>query len=161
VQQYSIGKRRRGAFREDRYHATAVAFDEHFIRCLVYTDRNMVRAGVVEHPTAWPHGGYQEIQQPPKRYRIIDTKSLLEIVGIKDARTLQQQHLQWLNDELLKNRSQRDNNWSESLAVGSESFVDEIHTLLGCSAKKRKKAVIDEKHVLRETPGRYKVDFDS
>ena len=31
----------------------------------------MVRAGVVKHPSLWPHGGYQEIQHPRKRYRIV------------------------------------------------------------------------------------------
>ena len=35
------------------------------------------RAGVVQHPTAWAHGGYQEIQKPPKRYRIIDVATLM------------------------------------------------------------------------------------
>ena len=40
-------------------------------RYLVYIDMNMVRAGVVQHPGEWAHGGYREIQQPPKRYRII------------------------------------------------------------------------------------------
>jgi hypothetical protein len=37
----------------------------------------MVRAGEVDHPAKWSHGGYQEIQQPPKRYRIIDTGNFL------------------------------------------------------------------------------------
>ena len=45
AQEYNIRKRRKGAFREDRYHATAVQDDYHLIRCLVYIDLNMVRAG--------------------------------------------------------------------------------------------------------------------
>jgi hypothetical protein len=52
-------------------------------------------------------------------------------------------------------------NWSESLAVGNEAFIDEITALLGYKARKRKKAVIDEKHVLRKTPVHYRVDLDS
>ena len=71
AQEYNQRKQRKGAFWEDRYHATAIASDEHFLRCLVYIDMNMVRAGVVQHPGEWAHGGYREIQQPPKRYRII------------------------------------------------------------------------------------------
>jgi len=39
---------------------------------MVYIDLNMVRADVVEHPDQWLHGGYQAIQNPPKRYRVID-----------------------------------------------------------------------------------------
>jgi putative transposase len=37
---------------------------------------NMVRAGVVDHPIKWVNSGYHEIQQPPKRYRVIDLPGL-------------------------------------------------------------------------------------
>ena len=43
-QQYNRRKHRRGAFWEDRYHATAVESGEHFRQCLAYIDLNMVRA---------------------------------------------------------------------------------------------------------------------
>jgi hypothetical protein len=69
-------------------------------------------------------------------------------------------HQQWLNDELLCLDAERDINWSESLAVGNEAFADEVHALLGNRAKKRNITVIDEKHVLRETPEHYRVDFN-
>jgi len=35
-QEYNQRKSRKGAFWEDRYHATAVAFDEHLFKCMVY-----------------------------------------------------------------------------------------------------------------------------
>ncbi len=92
AQEYNQRKQRKGAFWEDRYHATAVASDEHFIKCLVYIDLNTVRAVVFEHPEKCSHGGYQEISQPPKRYRTIDTSSLMEIVGVHAIETLQLQH---------------------------------------------------------------------
>ena len=60
AQQYNRRKARHGAFWEDRYHATAVEVDEHLHRCLVYIDFNMVRAGVVTHPSHWAHSGYRE-----------------------------------------------------------------------------------------------------
>ena len=41
---YNQRKARKGAYWEDRYHATAVEADEHLRRCLVYIDLNMVRA---------------------------------------------------------------------------------------------------------------------
>jgi Transposase IS200 like len=44
-QQYNQRRNRKGAFWEDRYHATAVETNEHLIQCLVYMDLNMVRAG--------------------------------------------------------------------------------------------------------------------
>ncbi|MBI3620994.1 MAG: transposase, partial [Nitrospirae bacterium] len=53
AQEFNQRKGRKGAFWEDRYHATAVETDGHLIRCLVYMDLNMVRAGVVAHPAEW------------------------------------------------------------------------------------------------------------
>ena len=58
AQAFNRRRGRRGAFWEDRYHAVAVETGEHLIRCLVYIDFNMVRAGVVEHPDEWRHSGY-------------------------------------------------------------------------------------------------------
>ena len=49
-QKYNRRKNRKGAFWEDRYHATAIESGDHRWRCLVYVDLNMVRAGVVDHP---------------------------------------------------------------------------------------------------------------
>ena len=63
-QEYNQRKNRKGAFWEDRYHATAVAEDFHLSQCMVYVDLNMVRAGVVTHPSEWPFCAYNEIQNP-------------------------------------------------------------------------------------------------
>jgi hypothetical protein len=43
----------------------------HFLRCLVYIDLNMVRAGVVNHPSKWDFGGYNEIQSPRRNCLLI------------------------------------------------------------------------------------------
>ena len=64
-------KNRKWAFREDRYHATAVEDDEHLMQCLVYIDFNMVRAGVVKHPADWPDCGYNEIQATKRKNVLI------------------------------------------------------------------------------------------
>ena len=53
AQEYNQRKKRKGAFWEDRYHATAIECDTHLIRCLIYIDMNMVRAGVIKHPSDW------------------------------------------------------------------------------------------------------------
>ena len=78
AQEFNRCKNRKGAFWEDRYHATAVGTDQNLMQCLVYIDLNMVRAGVVEHPKDWVHGGYFEVQDSPKRYRLINTKRLCQ-----------------------------------------------------------------------------------
>ena len=51
AQEFNRRKERKGAFWEDRYHATAIEIGDHFLRCLVYIDLNMVRNGVVQHPS--------------------------------------------------------------------------------------------------------------
>jgi REP-associated tyrosine transposase len=43
----------------------------------------MVRAGVVDHPSKWPHGGYNEIQTP-RRKNIIAYERLWELAGFKE-----------------------------------------------------------------------------
>jgi putative transposase len=42
-QEFNQRKNRKGAFWEDRYHATAIENGNHLLRCLVYIDLNMVR----------------------------------------------------------------------------------------------------------------------
>jgi putative transposase len=67
-QEYNQRKNRKGAFWEDRYHATVIESGEPLRRCLVYIDLNMVRAGVMKHPEEWDHGGYHEIQRRRQFY---------------------------------------------------------------------------------------------
>jgi REP element-mobilizing transposase RayT len=66
-QEYNRRKGRKGAYWEDRYHATAVESGDHLVRCVVYIDTNMVRAGAVSHPSRWGFCGYNEIQKPRKK----------------------------------------------------------------------------------------------
>ncbi len=81
-QEYNQRKKRKGAFWEDRYHATAIETGEHLLRCLLYIDLNMVRAGVVSHPEQWPHGGYNEIQRPRRKNILIDYDTLGHLQAI-------------------------------------------------------------------------------
>ncbi len=161
AQEYNQRKKRKGAFWEDRYHATIVSSDSHFIKCLVYIDLNMVRTGIVKHPSTWQHGGYQEIQQLPKRYRIIDIQSLMALVGINNITILQNQYRRWVNNEIAEGHLTRDVSWSESLAVGSEDFVNQVRDLLGIKANHREIIEIGDKHILREMSARYNANFDT
>jgi putative transposase len=52
-QEYNRRKNRRGAFWEDRCHATAIESGTHLNQCLVYIDMNMVCTGVVAHRSDW------------------------------------------------------------------------------------------------------------
>ncbi len=91
-QEYNRRKGRRGAFWEDRYHATAVDTESYLARCLVYIDLNRVRAGVVPHPMYWEFGGFREIQNPPARYGGVDLNALKDLLGIKTVAERQHVH---------------------------------------------------------------------
>ena len=159
AQEFNIRKKRKGAFWEDRYHATAVQTDEHLAKCLVYIDLNMVRAGVVQHPSEYTVSGYNEIQNPPKRYSIINRKTLLQLFAIHDENHFQQEHRGWVETELKNNSIKRNILWSESVAVGSERFIKDIHQQLAWRAKGRSIISNDGNTVLKEPQTPYNTVF--
>jgi len=159
AQSYNQRKQRRGAFWEDRYHATAVDTDEHLARCLIYVDMNMVRAGVVNHPRDWSASGYHEIQNPPTRYRIVDLKALQHLLEIDALKELQHCHLAWIEDAIANDRAGFESQWSNSIAVGSESFVETIKAQLSVSAKYRAVESDNDAFVLQEPSTAYSAHF--
>ena len=136
-QAYNQRKQRKGAFWEDRYHATAVDTDTHLARCLTYIDLNMVRTGVVKHPKGWVASGYHEIQTPSQRYRIVDLEALKYLLEIDSLDELQLRHLDWIDSAIHQDNAQYDAMWSQSIAVGSEAFVEDVKAQLGLKAKHR------------------------
>jgi REP element-mobilizing transposase RayT len=135
AQAYNRRKNRKGAFWEDRYHATAVDTDEHLIRCLVYIDMNMVRAGVVNHPREWRHSGYHEIMNPPRRYQVLARIRLMQLLDLNE-RQLIESYPHWF-DDFVQEKSTREKAWTEPLAVGSYQFVETVQKQLGVRAKYR------------------------
>ncbi len=159
AQEFNRRKRRHGAFWEDRYHATAVETGEHLARCLVYIDLNMVRAGVVEHPSKWEVGGYREIQQPPVRYRVIDRPELANVLAVSGLAELQARHRAWVEEALRTGEASRhDDSWTESVAVGSEGFVQRVCAGLGVRARGRRVDRRDGVSRLREACEAYRGD---
>ena len=96
-QEYNLRKNRKGAFWQDRYHATAVESNRHLRQCITYIDMNMVRAGVVDHPEKWRWCGYSEIQHPRKRKGIINFNRLTELLGFDTYEQLKNAHLNWID----------------------------------------------------------------
>jgi len=58
---------------------------------------NMVRAGVVKHPSAWAFCGYNEIQSPKERKGIIDFDRLMELLGFENYADLKDAHFKWID----------------------------------------------------------------
>ena len=154
-QEYNQRKNRKGAFWEDRYHATAVESDGHLVACLTYIDLNMVRAGVVPHPSRWAWSGYNEIQNPPERYVLIDRTKLMMLLGIHEDAALSEHHRLWVGEELEKDARQRESRWTENIAVGSKAFIEQTKTELGIRAKGRESKGHGDTYGLRETEAPY------
>jgi putative transposase len=160
-EEFNVRKKRKGAFWEDRYHATAVEGDSHLIHCMVYIDLNMVRAGVVGHPSGWAFGGYNEIQNPRERYSLVDHETLMELVGIKSVVDFKKVYDEWIDEALGKKQFVREPRWTESVAIGSEVFVENVKDRLGIRGLGRK--VIEDQGVyeLREPQASYCLSFES
>ena len=149
-QEYNLRKHRKGAFWEDRYHATAIEKNTHLQRCLVYIDLNMVRAGVVDHPQMWTWSGFNQIQNPPARYRIIDLECLTGLLGFENLQALQKAHNKWIEASLSAGESERKSHWTEGIAVGSNAFVEKVRKKLGFKAKGRAATQVKGRYQLRE-----------
>jgi putative transposase len=160
AQSYNQRKNRRGAYWEDRYHATAVETGRHLRQCLAYIDLNMVRAGVVTHPKFWPHCGYAEIQQAKARYRIINSDKLMELVGVGSLSQLQELCQSQVEAELRQRLLMRQSHWTESVAVGGLEYVETIQRQMGIQAKGREVRLIEGGCQLREGEATYQSVFE-
>lgn len=160
-QEYNLRKKRKGAFWEDRYHATAIESEQHLLRCLAYIDLNMVRNGVVSHPSEWPFGGYNEIRKPRRKCVLISYQKLTELSGFATYDAFRKSHKELISELLVNGNNTRQTQWTESIAVGSEKFIKTLKENLGIFAKGRKILESDGDFQLREEMGTYDAIFDS
>ena len=122
----------------------------HLIKCITYIDLNMVRASFAKHPHEWIHSGYNEIQRPRQRYGIIDSKNLMALLQIENYADLKEAHREWIEEALKKSKVVRESKWTQSIAVGDKSFLDQIKDRLGIRAKGRKIHGREDEYQLRE-----------
>lgn len=157
-QEYNQRKSRKGAFWEDRYHATAVESGSYLMRCLIYIDLNMVRAGVVSHPSEWECCGYHELQNIPERKRTLDYTTLIELLEVSSYPEFKELHKNWIQESLKKEGLIREEKWTKSLAVGSQFFIESIKGELGIRGKYRQVVKNKENWELKEEINAYR-DF--
>jgi putative transposase len=153
--EYNHRKDRSGAFWEGNYHATAVQTDSHLMNCMVYIDLNMVRARVVQHPRDWRFCGFQEITGMSHRRRLIDLPLLMKFLGCKKPEELQSTYQGWIEDALRKRDLERKAIWTESVAVGGKSFVEEIREKLGIKAIHKKSLPHPGSYMLKDPSSNY------
>ncbi len=108
---------------------------------------NMVRAGVVTHPSQWCECGYNEIQNGRLRDGIINQHRLATLLGCKDLESLKMVHDQIVNETLYKVMLKRDDRWSKSVAIGSREFTERFASELGERLRSRSVVQIENEEV--------------
>jgi putative transposase len=126
---------------------------------MVYIDLNMVRAGVVVHPSEWPFCGYNEIQNPRERYSLIDQSSLIELFNMGSMDKLRRTYGDWVEEALEKQGRERQPQWTESIAIGAEAFVRDTKEKLGIRAAGLEVIGTNGSYELREPETPYEADF--
>jgi putative transposase len=130
-QAYNVRKNRKGAFWEDRFYTTAIENGVHLLRCMAYIELNMVRAGAVKHPKDWEFCGYNEILDPPRRYRLIDRNALLSSCGITDPDEFRTYYEELVAHTLQQGTLRRESLWTNNLAVGSRQYIEQNQDKFG------------------------------
>jgi putative transposase len=125
-QEFNVRKRRAGAFWEDRYHATAVESGTHLLRCSSYIDFNMVRAAVVSHPCEWETCGYRELLEGRQRKWVIDREAMADVLGCTTVEEMVAVIKARTAELIESGYGEREPEWTEGIAVGSEEYVREV-----------------------------------
>jgi len=140
AQALNLRKDRSGAFWEDRYHAVMIDGGEYLWRCLRYIDLNMVRAGVVRNPGEWAWCGYQELMGLRRRYRSVALEELAEALAPgRGVDVVAARYAEYVEDGLNGEGLGRQSIWTQSVAVGRESYVREV----GAHIEGRMKMIIE------------------
>ena len=101
-------------------------------------DLKMMRAGVVAHPLEWIFSGYCEIQEPRRKCALIAYERLQELTGFGSYDEFTTAHRNWVEAFLEDGNCGREGKWTQSIAIGSEGFVEKTRQQLGIRARGRK-----------------------
>ena len=83
----------------------------------------------------------------------------MELLGINDSDQLSLSHRSWVEEALKTREKVREGRWSESIAVGSLSFIEQVKTELGSRGFGRNIISSAEGHELRESQVSYHDHF--
>jgi putative transposase len=93
---------------------------------------------------------YNEIQNPRKRKGIIDFDRLMNLLGFDNYDDLKDAHSRWVDSEMQNDGRNKENKWTQSISVGSKTFIEKMKKTLGYRAKGRKIIREDDTFELRE-----------
>jgi len=161
ARQYNRRKGRVDAVWGDNFHATLVDSGRYLCQCLSYIELNMVRCGVVKHPSQWEWVGYHEIMGRRQRYRLLDLERLCWRLGTGSLEAVRENLKAMLQERIEREEMDREPCWTESLAVGSPDFVKRIEPLI---LSRRETEVVEEAGglwVLKEPEAPYGLEWGS
>jgi putative transposase len=92
------------------------------------------RAGGVSHPSMWPFCGYNEIQESRRKTVLIDYERLQGLFGYGSYEELRLGHKGWIEECLGDGSKTRQDEWTDSIAVGRRTFIEKGKALLGFRA---------------------------
>lgn len=154
AQYYNLRKKRSGAFWGGRFHWTAIEPGGHLWRCLVYIELNMVRAGKVGHPREWDWSSYRELVGLRRRYRLVDRAQFLEATGQDPYSEQFRANYEAAIMERIGFR-EREAVWTESLAVGSAKYIEEVAAQVQARLRLEREHVGGDQWVLKEQRSHY------
>jgi hypothetical protein len=97
----------------------------------------------------------QFITTSKTRYRLIDHETLQRLLHVDSHTALAAAHRGWMSSQL-KCAPMREERYSKSIAVGSQSFVETVQAKMGFKAiGRRSRESLSDAYELRETEERY------
>jgi putative transposase len=79
----------------------------------------------------------------------------MALLQIEDSVDLKEAHREWIEEALKKSKVVRDSKWTQSIAVGDKSFLEQIKERLGIRAIGRKIHGSEDEYQLRERQNNY------
>jgi len=120
-----------GSFWEHPFKCTIIQNGQHLLNCMRYVSMNMVRAGVVRQPSEWRWCGDDELTERRSRYRVLAVERMLESLDLSSMAAFQRVYSDGINELLMRRMLAREAVWTESLAVGEQTFVEGVANSIG------------------------------
>ena len=74
----------------------------------------------------------------------------MDLLGFENYDDLKDAHYKWVDSAMQTDNSDKENKWTQSIAVGSKTFIEKIKEALGFRAAGRKIICDDDTFELRE-----------
>ena len=74
----------------------------------------------------------------------------MELLGFENYDDLKDAHYKWVDSAMQTDSRGKENKWTQSIAVGSRSFIEKMKEALGIRANGRKIICVEDTFELRE-----------